>query len=71
MFTLCFLETAKTRQETSAEETGAGVQQRAVELTPAADGGAVRFGEVGRVFTGTWLEKQSGQTVFLVRTWLF
>lgn len=50
----------KPCRETSAEETGADVQQTAVELTPAADSGEMRFGEVGHIFTGTWLEKQSG-----------
>lgn len=56
LFTLCFLETTKT----SAEETGAEVQQIAVELTPVADCGVMRFGEVVHIFTGTWLEKTVG-----------
>lgn len=59
---LCFLETEqKSYRETSAKETGAEVQQIAVELTPVADHGVMRFGEVGHIFTGTWLEKQLGQ----------
>lgn len=62
LFTLCFLETEqKSYRETSAKETGAEVQQIAVELTPVADHGVMRFGEVGHIFTGTWLEKQLGQ----------
>lgn len=51
----------KSYRETSAKEIGAEVQQIAVELTPVADCGVMRFGEVGHIFTGTWLEKQLGQ----------
>lgn len=62
LFTLCFLETEqKSYRETSAKETGAEVQQIAMELTPVADHGVMRFGEVGHIFIGTWLEKQLGQ----------
>lgn len=51
LFTLCFLETEqKSYRETSAKETGAEVQQRAVELTPVADHGVMRFGEVGHIY---------------------
>lgn len=49
----------KPDRETSAEETGAEVQQVAGELTPVTGCRVMRFGEVGHVFTGTWLEKQS------------
>lgn len=51
----------KSYRGTSAEEIGAEVQQIVVELTPVADYGVMRFGEVGHILTGTWLEKQLGQ----------
>lgn len=61
LFTLCFRKQQKSYRGTSAEEIGAEVQQIVVELTPVADYGVMRFGEVGHILTGTWLEKQLGQ----------
>lgn len=47
LFTLCFIETEqKSYRETSAKEINAEVQQIVVELTPVADYGVVRFGEI-------------------------